>query len=230
MKNYNHRCSPGTCSSSIAPLTRKATSGPPSPWSSSTAAGSRSIRPRIPSTVSTATKPIGPTKTGSNAAKTTIPTPITGGGTPNTSNRLSAYTSRLSRPYPESTLYPSSDQNPHEGAIWAEPTPLREGKGSLLEYFRIFLVHLFPVFLYSPYWFFPQYVGFSLLVFWQYVVFSLFAFSQYVVIPLLFFWSKWVISFSVFASMRVVFSCVVVAGLILEHESTTSVEFLKKGE
>ena len=230
MKNYNHHCSPGTCSSSIASLTRKATSGPPSPWSSSMAAGSRSMRPRIPNTVSTATKPIGPAKTGLNATKGTTLNPITGIGTPSTSNRSSAYTSHLSRLRHEPTLYPSSDQNPHEGTIWAEPTPLREGKGSLLEYFRIFLFRLSPVFLYSPYWFFPQYVGLSLLVFWQYVVFSLFAFSQYVVVPLLFFWSKWVISFSVFASMRIVFSVVVVAGLILEHESTTSVEFLKKGE
>ena len=230
MKNYNHHYSPGTCSSSIAPLTRKATSGLPSPWSNSMAAGSRLKKPRTPSTVFTATEPIGPEKTSPNAAKGTTPTPITGIGTPSTSNKSSAYTSHLSRLRHEPTLYPSSDQNPHEGAIWAEPTPLREGKGSLLEYFRIFLVHLFPVFLYSPYWFFPQYVVSSLLVFWQYVVFSLLVLFPVWVIPLLFFWSKWVISFSVFANMRVVFSVVVVAGLILEHESTTSVEFLKKGE
>ena len=164
MKNYNHHCSLGTCSSSIAPLTRKATSGPPSPWSNSMAAGSRSKKPRIPSTASTAIRPPGPEKTSPNAAKGTTPNPITGIGTPSTSNKSSAYTSHLSRLRHEPTLYPSSDQNPHEGTIWAKPTPLREGKGSLLEYFRIFLVHLFPVFSDfpcspfpsmsdSPYWF-----------------------------------------------------------------------------
>ena len=145
MKNYNHHYSPGTCSSSIAPLTRKATSGLPSPWSNSMAAGSRLKKPRTPSTVFTATEPIGPEKTSPNAAKGTTLNPITGIGTPSTSNKSSAYTSHLSRLRHEPTLYPSSDQNPHEGTIWAEPTPLREGKGSLLEYFRIFLVHLSPV-------------------------------------------------------------------------------------
>ena len=168
MKNYNHHCNQGTCSSSIAPLTRKATSGLPSPWSNSMAAGSRLKKPRTPSTASTATEPIGPEKTSPNAANGTTLNPITGTGTPSTSNKSSAYTSHLSRLRHEPTLYPSSDQNPHEGAIWAEPTPLREGKGSLLEYFRIFLVHLspvcrilligsFPSMWYSPYWFFSRY-------------------------------------------------------------------------
>ena len=145
MKNYNHHCSLGTCSSSIAPLTRKATSGLPSPWSNSMAAGSRLKKPRTPSTVFTATEPIGPEKTSPNAANGTTLNPITGIGTPSTSNKSSAYTSHLSRLRHEPTLYPSSDQNPHEGTIWAEPTPLREGKGSLLEYFRIFLIHLSPL-------------------------------------------------------------------------------------
>ena len=164
MKNYNHHCNQGTCSSSIVPLTRKATSGLPSPWSNSMAAGSRLKKPRTPSTVFTATEPIGPEKTSLNAVKGTTLNPITGIGTRSTSNRLSAYTSHLSRLCHEPTLYLSSDQNPHEGTIWAEPTPLREGKGSLLEYFRIFLVHLspvcrilligsFPSMSYLPYWF-----------------------------------------------------------------------------
>ena len=140
MKNYNHHCNQGTCSSSIAPLTRKATSGLPSPWSSSTAAGLRLKKPRTPSTASTATEPIGPEKTSPNAAKGTTLNPITGIGTPSISNRLSAYTSHLSRLRHEPTLYPSSNQNPHEGAIWAEPTPLRGGKGSLFSVCRIFLI------------------------------------------------------------------------------------------